>query len=204
MRPDYPLLGLLARKPSSGYEIGKWLAADGRFAGRSPSMTPVYRSLRDLSERGWISARIVASCKGPDAKVYELTLEGRRALRAWAASDYQPAERFAAPDFGVRLHFAGQFGLEYALRIVQTELSFRREQRAHEHEVTYDSLSDDMIPDLDPNWVRMIDTISRARGWETGSSLIAWLEALERSLLRWADPDSGPVPPVATELDQGQ
>ena len=39
MKPDYPLLGLLARKPASGYDIGKWLRVDGRFLGRKPSMT---------------------------------------------------------------------------------------------------------------------------------------------------------------------
>lgn len=198
MRPDYPLLGLLARKPSSGYDIGKWLAADGRFAGRSASMAPIYRALSDLSERGWISARSVRSTKGPDAKIYELTVEGRRALQEWAASEYEPAVRFAAPDFRVRLHFAGQFGLEYALRIVRTELAYRREQRATEDELAYETLSDEMIPELDPTWVRVIDTISRARGWESGSSLIAWLESLERSLLRWRDLESGQVRPWST------
>lgn len=201
MRPDYPLLGLLARKPSSGYDIGKWLAADGRFAGRSASMAPIYRALTNLSERGWIDAEVVPSAKGPDAKVYRLTPEGRQALQEWAASEYEPAVRFAAPDFRVRLHFAGQFGIEHALRIVRTELAFRREQRAHEDELAYETLSDEMIPELDPTWVRMVDTISRARGWEDGSSLIAWLEALERSLLRWKDLDQGEVRPWSTPLD---
>lgn len=164
-------------------------------------MAPIYRALADLRERGWITSRQVPSAKGPEAKVYELTLEGRRALQEWAASDYEPAVRFAAPDFRVRLHFAGQFGLEHTLRIVRTELAYRREQRAHEDELAYETLSGEMIPELDPTWVRMIDTISRARGWETGSNLIAWLEALERSLLRWRDLDSGQVSPWSTPLE---
>ena len=58
MKPDYPLLGLLARKPASGYDIGKWLRVDGRFLGRRPSMTPIYRSLTDLQKRGWLSVTI--------------------------------------------------------------------------------------------------------------------------------------------------
>ena len=40
MKPDYPLLGLLARQPSSGYELGKWLRTEGIFLGRKASMSP--------------------------------------------------------------------------------------------------------------------------------------------------------------------
>jgi DNA-binding PadR family transcriptional regulator len=196
MRPDYPLLGLLARKPSSGYEIGKWLAADGRFAGRGPSMAPIYRSLTDLRERGWVSVRSVASAKGPDAKVYSLTAEGRAALKDWAESEYVPAERFLAPDFMVRLSFAGQFGPEHLLRLVRTELEFRRAQRAEEDALAYESLSDELIPELDPRWVRVVDTLARNRGWEAGSQLIAWLETLERTLVRWEAAGEDSLPPL--------
>lgn len=28
MKPDFPLLGLLARSPASGYDLGKWLRGE--------------------------------------------------------------------------------------------------------------------------------------------------------------------------------
>ena len=48
---DYTLLGLLARRPASGYDIGKWLRTEGRWLGRGPSMTPIYRALSAFEDR---------------------------------------------------------------------------------------------------------------------------------------------------------
>ena len=54
----HTLLGLLARRPSSGYDIGKWLRTEGRWLGRGPSMTPVYRALSEIEDRGWVSTHV--------------------------------------------------------------------------------------------------------------------------------------------------
>lgn len=183
MKPDYPLLGLLARKPASGYDIGKWLRFDGRFFGRRPSMTPIYRSLADLQERGWLSVTIDQRDSAPDAKVYRLTPAGRQALIAWASSPYEPAERPMAPDFTVRLQFAGQLGPTHALDIVRTELEFRRAQRAAE-DPTLASEDATPIPEIDLYWLQYLDAKAKDRGWHTTSWYIGWLETTERELER--------------------
>lgn len=182
MKPDYPLLGLLARKPASGYAIGKWLRVDGRFLGRKASMTPIYRALSHFVQVGWVQAVVDPRDTAPDAKVYHLTPAGRAALIEWARSPYEPAERPMAPDFSVRLHFAGQLGPEYALAIVQTELDFRRTQRAAENPPLF--VDADPIPEIDPGWLDYIDAKAHDRGWQSTSWFIGWLETTERELIR--------------------
>ncbi len=183
MAPDYSLLGLLARKPASGYDIGKWLRVDGRFLGRKPSMTPIYRALSQLQELGWVNAVVDPRDAAPAAKVYHLTPAGRQALIEWAKSPYRPAERPAAPDLSDRLSFAGQLGPEYALEIIRTELAFRRRQRAEEQS-SLAELDIDPIEEIDPGWLRRLDSLVHDRGWQATSLLIGWLETTERELAR--------------------
>ncbi|MDO5644962.1 MAG: PadR family transcriptional regulator [Dermabacter sp.] len=182
MTPDYALLGQLARKPASGYDLGKWLETDGIFMGRSASMTPIYRALGHLHDLGWITYREEPREGAPVAKVYSLTDAGRQALVAWARSEYEPAPRPMSPDFIVRLNFAGQLGPDVALRIVETELAYRRRQRAAE---TFGVLATDggaSIPEIDPAWLARIDYLAHARGWQSTSLYIGWLETTAEEL----------------------
>ncbi|WP_296137087.1 PadR family transcriptional regulator [uncultured Tessaracoccus sp.] len=190
MKPDYPLLGLLARHPASGYDLGKWLRIDGRFLGRRPNMSPVYRALGDLEERGWIVSTPGGTGAGPAAKVYRLTPEGRAALVAWAEEPFEPAERPMAPDFMVRMNFAGQLGPEYALAIVRAELAYRKSQRDAESPQSTGIEAVDAIPEIDDDWLREVYRITHDRGWQSTSLFIGWLETLESYLTSLVD-DTG-------------
>ena len=181
MTPDYPLLGVLARGPASGYDLGKWLEADGYFLGRKASMTPIYRALADLLERGWVDTNNVSRDAGPDAKVHRLTVAGREALLEWASLPFTPALRPMATDFIVHLNFAGQLGPEFALPVVRTELEFRRNQRAAETPPR-GRLASDPIPEIDPVWLNRLNFITHARGWQSTSLYIGWLETVEAEL----------------------
>lgn len=180
----HTLLGLLARRPSSGYDIGKWMRTEGRWLGRGPSMTPVYRALAEIEKRGWVTTRIEKRDAAPAAKIYSLTAAGIDTLKEWAASEHRPAERPMAPDFTQRLSFAGQLGPEYALAIVRTELDFRRRQRAEEQDPVLPSADSDPIEEIDRDWLLRIDAITHDRGWQSTSLYIGWLETTERELMR--------------------
>ncbi len=182
MNPDYPLLGLLARRPSSGYDLGKWLRKDGLFLGRKPSMSPIYRALARLEELGWVEARTDPREFAPDARVYYVTPDGWRALEEWAASPFEPSPRPMDPDFMIRFNFAGQLGPEYALKIVETELDYRRKQRAAEREDEVLATDLDPFPQMDPAWLGRIDVLTRSRGWQNTSLYIGWLETTSWSL----------------------
>lgn len=182
--PDYSLLGLLARRPASGYDLKKWLTREGRWYGRKASMTPIYRSLSKLSSMGLVSVRIDHRQSAPDAKVYRLTSQGRSALARWAAEPFEPAERPMDPDFIVQLQFAGQFGPEHALDIVTRELDERRRQRARELESgeTGWAWGKPDIPEIDRGWLSYVERIVHDRGWQSTSLYIGWLETTQRSL----------------------
>lgn len=206
MRPDYPLLGLLARRPATGYDLGKWLRVDGRFLGRKPTMSPIYRALADLEDRGWVTTSTEMRGTGPEAKVHRLTAAGRAALLEWARTPFIPHERPMAPDFIVRMNFAGQLGPEYALQIVRTELAYRREQREQEHQALLAAPSPEVDPieEIDPAWLAHVDALTHDRGWQSTSLYIGWLETTERQLAaevaraetERASESSGPAAPV--------
>lgn len=181
---DYAVLGLIARRPASGYDIGKWLRSEGRWLGRPPSMTPIYRALAGFERQGWLTVQITRREAAPDAKVYGLTVAGRAALQEWADGPHRPAERPMDPDFMLRMNFAGQLGPHHALRIVRTELDFRRRQREQEQDPVLPTASIDPIPEIDAEWLQRLDVLTHDRGWQATSLFIGWLETTERELLR--------------------
>ena len=82
---DYAILGLVARAPSTGYDVSARLRNPVGYYW-TESHGGVYPSLRRLVEAGWVSVR---SAPGPGPhgkKIYSVTRTGRRALGRWAAS----------------------------------------------------------------------------------------------------------------------
>jgi DNA-binding PadR family transcriptional regulator len=83
---EYKLLGLLARHPMSGYDLAGHLKQ--RFVPFGPiSHTQIYPALASLEQQGLVLYHIVEQhAVRPNKKVYELTEEGRAALRQWVES----------------------------------------------------------------------------------------------------------------------
>ncbi len=83
---EYKLLGLLARQPMSGYDLASHLKK--RFVPFGPiSHTQIYPALASLEQQGLVRYHIVEQqAVRPNKKVYELTEEGRAALRQWVES----------------------------------------------------------------------------------------------------------------------
>ena len=83
---EYKLLGLLARQPMSGYDLASKLKQ--RFVPFGPiSHTQIYPALASLEQQGLVRYHIVEQqAVRPNKKVYELTEEGRAALRQWVES----------------------------------------------------------------------------------------------------------------------
>jgi PadR family transcriptional regulator PadR len=78
------LLLLLAEEPGHGYQLTERLGSFGFDENRASTL---YRELRRLEEDGLVTSHWDASqARGPARRVYELTRDGRRSLRACAAS----------------------------------------------------------------------------------------------------------------------
>lgn len=85
----HAILVTLDERPGTGYEISQRFDAGlGHFW--QASHQQVYLELKRLSAAGHIHGRTVAQDNRPDKRVYRISAEGRRELRAWLA---QPARR---------------------------------------------------------------------------------------------------------------
>src|SRR5258708_20966234 len=82
----FVLLSLLAREPMSGYDLATELKK--RFAPFWPiSHTQIYPALAQLEKQGFARYHLVEQqAMRPDKKVYEITEEGRMALKQWVES----------------------------------------------------------------------------------------------------------------------
>src|SRR4051812_27923894 len=82
----FVLLSLLAREPMSGYDLATELKK--RFAPFWPiSHTQIYPALAQLEEQGLARHHLVEQqAMRPDKKVFEITGDGRMALKQWVES----------------------------------------------------------------------------------------------------------------------
>lgn len=192
---DSVLLGVLARKPSAGYDVRKYLEKSGRIYGYVPQSSQIYRQLARLVERDLLAFEIDRSRSGPDAKVYSLTGRGWGAYLDWVDAPFTPSPRPLDAHFQVHFAFAGAVSPIVALRLVETELAFRLDQ-----EVEWDPeapvLESDPRTPFAEDWLDEMSSLGDARGNQLASSHISWLRTTARRLRRriertgavWPDP----------------
>jgi PadR family transcriptional regulator, regulatory protein AphA len=85
----YVLLGLLSRRPLTGYDIKKtvetrldyiWDLSNGQ----------IYPTLKTLEKSGFITKKIETKETGPTRKVYSITTKGTEELKEWLALRAHP------------------------------------------------------------------------------------------------------------------
>ena len=130
MKFENVLLGLLAMKPFHGYELMKWLDSEGQFLRSNTHHSQIYRELGRMVRDGLAEFEVDPREGRPDAKVYRITEIGRDALLSWVRSFYTPTSRFQDADFNARFMFTVALDLEAAIRLIDTELAYRRAQVA--------------------------------------------------------------------------
>ena len=109
------ILGLLAMRPRSGYEIKTFVDQSTRYFWAA-SYGQIYPELRRLSEAGLIEGTD-SPTGGRQRTIYELTKAGRHALDEWHA---EPAEHFEYRDEAMlKLFFAGAVAPERAADIAR-------------------------------------------------------------------------------------
>ena len=97
------ILGLLAMRPRSGYEIKSFVDDSTRYFWPA-SYGQIYPELRRLAEAGLVEGTD-SPTGGRQRTIFKLTKAGRAALREWHS---QPAEHFDYRDEGLlKLFFSG-------------------------------------------------------------------------------------------------
>ena len=82
---DVLIMKTLSWRPMHGYAVSKWIRerTDGVLGVEDAAL---YQALHRLERRGWIESEWGLSENNRRAKFYQLTTEGRRQLRAEAAT----------------------------------------------------------------------------------------------------------------------
>ena len=76
------ILGLLHRKPDSGYDLNKrFQQTVAHFW--TTDQSQIYRTLYKLLDEGWVEVEIVTQDSNPDKKIYTITKSGMTALVEW-------------------------------------------------------------------------------------------------------------------------
>src|SRR5712691_5138755 len=163
------VLGLLALRPRSGYEIKQTLDKTTRFFWTA-SYGQIYPELRRLAAAGLIEGE--AAPRGERARtVYSLTAEGRRRLEDWLAE----------PDFRVHIRDEGLLKLFFAdLLPGEASLELLRIRRAA-HERILEQLRQ---IETGPPFVggRAYPDVVLSYGIGFHSWAVGWCEEMERRL----------------------
>jgi DNA-binding PadR family transcriptional regulator len=129
MKLEHVLLGMVAMRPCTGYDLKRWLDSEmGRMLRIRTQQSQVYRTLNRMCADGWVRYDVQRNEGRPDAKVYLATEAGERELRERLAIPYAPSPDFGDPEFLVRYTFAIFLDRDEQVRLVQTELDARLAQ----------------------------------------------------------------------------
>lgn len=98
------ILGLLAKRPMSGYDIRRLLRSLGWLLG-NPSFGTIYPALHALRDDGLVTVEVVAQPSRPARKIYTITEIGERALQEWVKQP--PPSSIGLKTFVMHLILAG-------------------------------------------------------------------------------------------------
>ena len=130
MSLEYLLLGSLALKPQTGYDLKKFLDSFGRFMRSNTQLSQIYRTMGRMVRDGWVEFSTTHRDGLPDFKTYRLTEDGAVVFLDWLSSPYTPPSRFTDPEFSLRFHYSGFLGKEATLKLLRTDLVARIDQVA--------------------------------------------------------------------------
>ncbi len=109
MSLESTLLGLLNRKPRTGYDLSKIVSKTTAFYWTATS-TQVYQSLKRMAQKGWVGIETIVQTGKPSKQVYHLKESGREAFVQWLEAE--PAKPIQKEPFLVQMYFLNMLGKE--------------------------------------------------------------------------------------------
>ncbi|MGK5529644.1 PadR family transcriptional regulator [Streptomyces sp. URMC 129] len=183
MKFEHVLLGFVAMRPCTGYDLKRWLNSEmGRMIRLRTQQSQIYRTLGRMSADGWIDHTVEHNEGRPDSKVYRVTAAGERELRARLAEPYVPSPDFGDPEFLIRYTFAIFLTPEEQIALVRAELDARRAQaeRFRAREIR----EEPWLPGVDrARMTRILDHVHDYKG-RTLDTHVRWLEETLAELTR--------------------
>ena len=112
MSLEYAILGFLNYHPYTGYDLKKIFDTSVRHFWPA-DQSQIYRTLTQLTKKGYAQMRKVTQEDRPDRKVYHITQAGRETLLAWLAGP-PPLDEPRSAGL-IQVFFAGQLPDEQIL-----------------------------------------------------------------------------------------
>jgi len=108
MSLDYVILGILERRPSTGYDLSKIMDRTTNFYWQA-THAQIHQRLKRLQKDGMVKEKRAWEKGRPARIIYNLTSKGGRALVDW--------EKTPPEDLAVRHGFLSQFNSSYVLEV---------------------------------------------------------------------------------------
>ncbi|MCS0499701.1 PadR family transcriptional regulator [Protaetiibacter mangrovi] len=199
MKFENVVLGVLALKPFHGYELMKWFDTEGQFIRSNTHHSQIYRELARMVKDGLVEFEVDARDGRPDAKIYRITPVGQQVLLEWVRSPFVPTSRFQDADFNTRFAFAIALDLPAALRIVETELEYRRAQVAASRVRSRGIVGVDPIDGFDVESYARYGEHMHVFGADSVDRWMDWLESMRARLVADLGGEETAAPDTAEE-----
>jgi len=121
MSLPHAILGFLQIEPMTGYDL-KTVCFDQSIAHFWPAdQSQIYRTLDNLTEKGWVESELEIQTDRPNRKIYSITEAGRAELTRWLQSEQDlPVHR---EPFLVQLFFSDQLPNEQIITLMERQLA---------------------------------------------------------------------------------
>ena len=167
----YAVLGLLARRPSSGYELGTRAAAS--IDNFWPlTRTHIYGELAKLEALGYVVGVEVAQELLPDKRVYSVTPQGAQALDAWLANADPGVPRPRQPML-VKLFFGERLAPEQAAALLT---QYRVQARDRRNRFAAAAAADAAAVAADPDSPRRFGRAAALFGLRRTEADLVWID----------------------------
>src|SRR5918993_3368587 len=167
----YAVLGLLARRPSSGYELGTRAAAS--IDNFWPlTRTHIYGELAKLEALGYVAGVEITQELLPDKRVYSVTPQGAQALDAWLANPDPGVPRPRQPML-VKLFFGERVAPEQAAALLT---QYRAQALARRDQLAAVAAADAAAVAADPDSPRRFGRAAALFGLRRTEADLAWID----------------------------
>lgn len=121
MSLPHAILGFLQFAPMTGYDL-KTMGFEISVAHFWPAdQSQIYRTLDNLTEKGWVESELEVQTDRPNRKVYSITETGRAELARWLQTEQGlPVHR---EPFLVQLFFSAQLPDDQIIALMENQLA---------------------------------------------------------------------------------
>jgi len=169
MSLEYTLLGLLKRKPRTGYELSKIVARTTNFYWTA-TRTQVYQSLKRMAEREWIEMETIPQSGKPSKQVYHLLPSGEDAFKDWLHR--VPEKPVIKTPILVQLYFLDCLEKDDVIKKLEAELALRT-QSLHEYQEYEKGQKQHQYSSMQK---QLADALPLMAGIESEIAMIRWCE----------------------------